>query len=75
VTIGAHNKQICAKGRCLRQQKVTHLLAAGRQKLYVYFRAVKRQVACDVRPGLLTVTFSLALIVNDQDFYSICTRK
>ena len=29
VTIGAHDKEIGAKGACLRQQKVTHLLSSG----------------------------------------------
>jgi hypothetical protein len=29
VTIGAHDKEIGAKGGCLRQQEVTHLLSCG----------------------------------------------
>jgi hypothetical protein len=34
----------------LGEQNATHLLTTGRQKLHVYFRAVKQQVAYDVRP-------------------------
>jgi hypothetical protein len=75
VAIRAHNEQIGAEGRCLRQQNPTHVLTARRQKLDVHFRAVKQQVACDVSPRLLTVTFPLVLRINDQDFYSVCTRK
>jgi hypothetical protein len=36
---------------------------------------VKQQVACDVSPRLLTVMFPLVLRINDQDFYSVRTRK
>ena len=50
VTVGAHHERIGAKGRCLGEQNATHLLTTGRQKLHVYFRAVKQQVAYDVRP-------------------------
>jgi hypothetical protein len=75
LTKGAHNEEIGAKGGCLRQQKMTHLVPFGRQTLYLYLRAVMRQVECDVGPRLLTVTCSLALTVNDQDLYSFCARK
>jgi hypothetical protein len=75
VTIGAHDKKIGAKGACLRQQKVTHLLSSGLQTLHLYLRAKSREAAYDFRPRLLTVTLSLPLIVNDQDFYSFCASK
>src|SRR6267143_779693 len=75
LTIGTHDEEVGAKSHCLRQQKVTHPLSIGRQTLYLYLRAESRQAACDVRPRLLTVTLSLALIVNDQDLYSSCARK
>jgi len=75
VTIGAHDEEIGAKFHCLRQQKMTYVFSFGRQTLHLYLRAETRQAACDLRPCLLTVTRSLALIVNDQDLYSVCARK
>jgi hypothetical protein len=54
---------------------VTYVLSSGRQTLHLYLRTESRQAARDVRPRLLTVTFSLLLIVNDQDFYSFCACK
>jgi len=63
------------KATALRQQKVTYVLSSGRQTLHLYLRTESRQAARDVRPRLLTVTFSLLLIVNDQDFYSFCACK
>jgi hypothetical protein len=65
LTIGTHDEEVGAKSHCLRHQKMTHLLSFGRQTLYLYLRAESRQSACDVRPRLLTVTLSLALIVNE----------
>src|SRR5258708_4525449 len=64
---------IGTKGDCLRQQKVAYV--SRRQTLHLHLRAESRQAACDLRPRLLTVTRSLALIVNDQDLYSVCARK
>jgi len=54
---------------------LTYVFSFGRQRLHLYSRAESRQAACDFRPRLLTVTRSLALMVNDQDLYSVCARK
>jgi hypothetical protein len=43
--------------------------------LHLYLWTESRQAACDVRPRLVTVTLSLPLVVNDQDFYSFCASK
>jgi hypothetical protein len=43
--------------------------------LHLYLRAETRQAACDVHPWLMTVTLSLSLFVNDQDFYSFRASK
>jgi hypothetical protein len=75
LTVGAHHEQIGTKSRCLRQQEMTHILTTGRQALYFNPRAVTHQVACDIRPRLLSVTSSLVLIINDQDLYRFCPSK
>jgi hypothetical protein len=75
VTIGAHDDEIGAEGQCLRQQKVPHAMSSGRQTPYLHLRAVTCQVACDVRPRLLPVTRSVALMVNDQDLDRVGPHK
>jgi hypothetical protein len=65
VPIGAHDEEIGAESGGLRQQQATHVLSARRRASYLYMRAVTRQVARDVRPWLLAVTFRAALMVDD----------
>ncbi len=75
MTVRAHDEEIGAKGLCLREQQVAHVLSFGRHTLDLDLHAEVRQAAGDLRPRLLTVTCLLALIVNDQDLYSFRARK
>src|SRR5260370_26792264 len=65
VTIGAHDEEIGAESGGLRQQQATHIFSAGCEASYLDMRAVTRQVARDVRPWVLAVTFRAALMVDD----------
>src|SRR5438445_6488049 len=65
VAVGTHDEEICAEGGGLRQQQTSDVFAVGRQPSYVHFRAVTRQVARDVRSGLLAVIPPATLRVDD----------
>jgi hypothetical protein len=63
VAVGAHDEQIGTESGGLRQQQATHIVSAGREAPYLHLRTVTRQVARDVRPWLLAVTFRAALMM------------
>ena len=66
MAIGAHDEEIGAKGRGLRQQKATDVVSFGRSTPDFHMRPVARQVTRDVGARFLTMT-RMTFIVDDQD--------